>query len=123
MGVSRFKYISLAVLILIVVGTAAILFTRSPDTKGLSGEDYKFTDVFIEMALAREMAGNDLDSLSVLYANIFERNDIDSLWLLGYISNISLDTERHKSVWDVIIEKLDSLKRNSEPDSSKNPPP
>jgi hypothetical protein len=70
------------------------------------------------MALAREMAGNDLDSLNVLYTNIFGQYDIDSLWLLDYISKISPDAEKHKQVWDVIIEKLDSLKRHPEPDSS-----
>ncbi|UCE65489.1 MAG: hypothetical protein JSU85_11540 [Candidatus Zixiibacteriota bacterium] len=118
MGVNRLKHISISILFLIIVGGAAILFTRSTDTKGLSAEDYKFTDVFVEMALAREMAGNDLDSLNVLYTNIFEQNNIDSLWLLGYISNISLDVEKHKLIWDVIIEKLDSLKRNPDADSS-----
>lgn len=123
MGVSRLKRISISALFLIIVGGAAVLFTRSTDTKGLSVEDYKFADVFVEMALAREMAGNDLDSLNTLYTNIFEQFDMDSLWLLGYISNISLDAEKHKLVWDAIIEKLDSLKRNSEPDFSKNPPP
>ena len=91
---------------------------RSPKIKGLSPDDNKFTDVFIEMALAREMAGNDLDSLNVLYTNIFEQYNIDSLWLLDYISNISYDTEKHKLIWDTIIEKLDSLKRNPGPDSS-----
>jgi hypothetical protein len=118
MEVSRLKRIFISVLFLIIVGGAAVLFTRSSGTKSLSAEDYKFTDVFIEMALAREMAGNDLDSLDVLYANIFEQHDIDSLWLLDYISNISLDAEKHKLVWDAITEKLDSLKRNPDADSS-----
>ena len=48
------------------------------------------------MALAREMAGSNLDSLNVLYTNIFEQYDVDSLWLLGYISNIPHDAEKHK---------------------------
>jgi len=70
------------------------------------------------MALAREMAGNNPDSLNVLYTNIFEQHGVDSLWLFGYISNIPHDAEKHKLIWDMIIEKLDSLKRDPEPDSS-----
>lgn len=118
MGVKRFGYITLAVLILAIIGIAAILLTRSSTRKGLSAEDYRFADVFMEMALAREMAGNDLDSLDVLYNEIFERYDVDSVWLNDYISSISYNADRHKKVWDVIIAKLDSLKRNPEPDSS-----
>lgn len=118
MGVKRFGYISLAILILVIIGIAAILLTRSSGRKGLSSEDYRFADVFMEMALAREMAGNDLDSLDVLYNQIFERYDVDSVWLNDYISSISYDADRHKQVWDAIIAKLDSLKRNPEPDSS-----
>ncbi len=118
MGVRRFSYISAAILVLLIIGIAAIMMTRSAGRKGLSAEDHKFADVFMEMALAREMAGNDLDSLNVLYSGIFERYDVDSVWLYDYISTISYDAEKHKRIWDVIIAKLDSLKRNPEPDSS-----
>ncbi|UCC78971.1 MAG: hypothetical protein JSW64_11930 [Candidatus Zixiibacteriota bacterium] len=118
MVVRRSSYISIAVLIISIIGIAAILLTRSAGRKGLSAEDDRFADVFIEMALAREMAGNDLDSLDILYSGIFERYDVDSIWLYDYISTISYDAERHKQIWDVIIERLDSLKRNPETDSS-----
>jgi hypothetical protein len=118
MGANRVRKISAVILALAIAGTAAVLLTRSPDVENFSDEDDKFTAVFVEMALAREMAGNDLDSLRILYDDIFERNDVDSLWLLNYITNISNDTEKHKIIWDVIVEKLDSLKNAADPDST-----
>lgn len=120
MGANRVRKISAAILVFAIAGAAAVLLTRSPDPGDLSPDDHKFAVVFVEMALAREMIGNDLDSLRILYDNIFEQNGVDSLWLLNYITNISNDAEKHKLVWDVIVEKLDSLKNAADPDSLTN---
>jgi hypothetical protein len=112
------RAIKLTVLILIIAAAVtAILLTRSRDGQTLSPEDDKFANVFIDMALAREMAGNCPDSIDILYDHIFEQYDVDSTWLLNYIAGISSDAEKQKVIWDVIVEKLDSLKRNPETDS------
>jgi len=105
------------ILVIAVAVTAVVLLSRSRDRQALSPEDDKFANVFIDMALAREMAGNDPDSLDILYGDIFEQYDVDSTWLLEYIAGISSDADKQKVVWDVIVEKLDSLKRNPVPDS------
>ena len=119
MGVSGIKKLIIAIIILAAAGTAALYLTRSHAHKGLSREDYRFADVFIEMAVAREMAGNNLDSLDVLYAGIFKRYDTDSLWLFDYISKMSYDSEKNKIIWDMIMEKLDSLKGIPDSDSAE----
>jgi hypothetical protein len=118
MGANRVRKLSALILSLAIAGTAAVLLTRSPDAGSFSVEDEKFTVVFVEMALAREMVGNDLDSLRILYDEIFQRNEVDSLWILNYITDISNDTEKHKLIWDVIVEKLDSIKNSATPDST-----
>lgn len=120
MGVNRVRKISALILVFAIAGTAAVLLMRSPDEDNFSIDDDRFTVVFVEMALAREMVGNDLDSLRILYDDIFRRNDVDSLWLLNYITNLSGDTEKHKLIWDIIVEKLDSIKDSAAADSTTN---
>jgi len=106
------------ILVLAIAGAAAVLLTRSPDTEQLSPRDDRFTNVFVDMALAREMAGNDLDSLRILYGDIFDQYDVDSLWLYDYITEISGNTEKHKLIWDVIVEKLDSINNTVDQDTT-----
>jgi len=105
------------ILVIAIAVIAVVLLSRSRDRQALSPADDKFANVFIDMALAREMVGNDPDSLDILYGDIFEQYGVDSTWLLEYIAGISSDAEKQKVVWDVIVEKLDSLKRNPESDS------
>ena len=117
MAANRAIRITVFILIIAVAVTAVVLLSRTRDRQLLSPEDDKFANVFIDMALAREMAGNDPDSLDILYGEIFKQYDVDSTWLLNYIAGISSDAEKQKVIWDVIVEKLDSLKRNPETDS------
>jgi len=117
MAAKRAIRITVFILIIAAAVTAVVLLSRTRDSQVLSPEDDKFANVFIDMALAREMAGNDPDSLDILYGGIFEQYDVDSTWLLEYITGISNDAEKQKVIWDVIVEKLDSLKRNPETDS------
>ena len=70
-----------------------------------------------DTTLAREMAGNDPDSLESLYRDIYENHNVDSTWISNYISEISYDVDKHKQIWDLILVKLDSLRKNPEPDS------
>jgi hypothetical protein len=118
MGLRKLKFIFVAVLMIAVIGTAAFLYTRSVDDKSFTERDNRFTDVFIEMALAREMVGDNPDSLDTLYSEIFKKYGVDSTWIFNYIASISDNAEKNKEIWDVILEKLDSLRKKPPPDST-----
>lgn len=117
MAANRARKILAAILIVAVAGSAVVFLTGSPDKEKFTREDDKFASVFVQMAVAREMAGNDRDSLKILYENIFRQYAVDSLWLVDYLSSLSDNTEKHKMIWDVIVEKLDSLNSNPERNS------
>ncbi len=120
MGANSRRFSFFAAIILVIAGTAIIFLLRSRDTNILSEQDGRFVKVYIEMALASEMAGNNLDSLNLFYEGIFESNGVDSVWMLNYVSKISYNTEKHKIIWDKIVEKLDSLRQNPDPDTTQN---
>ena len=120
MGANSRRYSFFVAIILVIAGTAVIFLTRSRDTNILSDQDNRFVKVYIEMALASEMAGNNLDSLNLFYERIFEGNEVDSVWMLDYVSKISYNTDKHKLIWGKIVEKLDSLRQNPGPDSTQN---
>jgi hypothetical protein len=117
MGANTGRYSFFAAIILIIAAAAIVFFWRSKNISSFSIEDDKFVTVYIEMAVASEMAGNNLDSLNLFYERIFNSNGVDSSWMFDYVSKISYDAEKHKLIWDSIVEKLDSLRKNSGPDS------
>jgi hypothetical protein len=120
MGVSgRRNVIALLFIIAAIAGT--IYFISSKKQAGiLQPDDIEFADVYTDMALARESAGNNTVRLDSLYFEIYERHGIDSAWLINYANAVSYDAERQKKIWDYIVEKLDSLKTAPESGSSLN---
>ena len=118
MGVSGRGKILLFLIVFAAI--AAILFIISGRRQAdvLQPDDIKFAEVYAEMALARETAGDNPDYLDSLYSGIYERYDVDSSWLFDYASTVSYDAEKQKMIWDSIVEKLDSLKTTRDPDSS-----
>ncbi len=118
MGVNARRYSFFAAIMLIIAVAAIVFSWRSKNVNSFSSEDDKFVTVYIEMALASEMAGNNLDSLNLFYERIFDSSSVDSSWMFDYVSKISYNTEKQKLIWDSIVEKLDSLRKNPAPDSA-----
>ena len=117
MGLKGIKYILIAVLVAAAAGTAIILSTGSPQNNDLNENDKLFINLYIELALAREMAGNNQDSLKMKYDDIFQTYGADSLWMFNYVTTISQNTDKQVKIWDMILEKLDSLKTSEDADS------
>ena len=117
MGLKRIKYILIAVLVAAAAGTAIILSTGSPQKNDLNENDKLFINLYIELALAREMAGNNQDSLKLKYDDIFETCGADSSWMFNYVTTISQNADKQVKIWDMILEKLDSLKTSEAADS------
>jgi hypothetical protein len=105
-------------LLVAITAIAVLQFQRSRRAGRLSADDERFVSTYTELAIAREMFIGDPDSLVSVYERIFLQNGTDSTWMLDHILIISDDTERQLLLWDRIVDRLDSFKRNQLPDTA-----
>ena len=112
------RLLTIIVLLAAITAIAVLLFQRYQHTSRLSTDDERFVSTYTELAVAREMFTGDPDSLALVYERIFLQNDTDSVWMLHHIESISDDTKRRLMLWDIIVDRLDSLKRNHLPDTT-----
>ena len=112
------RLLTIIVLLATVIAIAFLQFQRYRHTTRLSADDERFVSTYTELAVARVMFTGDPDSLALVYERIFLQNETDSAWMLQHIESISDDTKRRLSLWDRIVERLDSLKKNHIPDST-----
>ena len=110
MGVSGRGWIVLLLIIIIAASAAGYFIYGTRKTDVLRSEDLKFVEIYTEMSVAREMAGRDSLLLDSLYSDIYDRYNIDSTWLLNYVSAVSGKAEKQKMIWDAVVARLDSLK-------------
>ena len=112
------RLLTIIVLLAAITAIAVIQFQRYRHTGRLSADDERFVSTYTELAVAREMFAGDPDSLASVYERIFLQNGTDSTWMLHHIESISHDTKRRLILWDRIVDRLDSLKRNHLPDTT-----
>jgi len=94
--------------------TAAILFSRSLQSSQHLRDDGKFIKTYVELAVARQICGNNPDSLTILFDDIFKSNRADSAWMERYIKGIGKNPGRYEKIWQSIVDALDSLKNESD---------
>lgn len=112
------RLLTTIVLLAVVAAIAVLQFQRYRLNSRLSTDDERFVSTYTELAVARVMFTGDPDSLTSVYERIFLQNGTDSAWMLHHIESISDDTKRRLLLWDRIVDRLDSLKRNHLPDTT-----
>ena len=115
MGVSGRRILILILIVIAAVAVACYILFGAKKTDILDAKDIKFIDVYSEMSVAREMAGDDTIYLDSIYSEIYKRYDVDFSWIVNYVAGVSGDAGKQKRIWDDIVARLDSLK--SLPDS------
>jgi hypothetical protein len=109
------RLLPIILLLAIVTAIALLQLQRSRRAARLSVEDERFIATYTELAVAREIFSGNSDSLASVYQRIFLQNGTDSTWMLDHIRSMSDDTERKLLLWDRIVDRLDSLKKDSYP--------
>jgi hypothetical protein len=126
MAVNRRWKLIILLIVLAAIAAAVYLMLHKKEAIPLQPDDIRFVEVFTEMALARQAAGDNYDYLDSLYSVIYKKYDVDSTWLFDYASKASNDAEKEKKIWDLIVGKIDSLKTvadsgmNQQSESSSN---
>lgn len=118
MGVSRRRKIIILLVILAAIALAAYFFLHKRRSSLLQPDDIKFVEVYTEMAVARQAAGDDFNYLDSLYSVVYKKYDVDSAWLFNYAAKTSNSARKEKEIWDLIVERLDSLRTALDSDSS-----
>jgi hypothetical protein len=110
--------VKLALIFLVIfAGIAMAINIRSRLFDYHKSQEKRFVSTYLAMSVARERFINDPDSLKTTLKDIFEKYGTDSVWMADYGKGLSIDLKRGNRIWADITTKLDSLRKESNPDS------
>jgi len=116
MAVKPFAKLAL-ILFVILAGIAVIMGARSRLLSNRKSKENRFVSTYLAMSLARESFLGNPDSLSIALKHVFDKYGTDSVWMADYGKRLSVDLKLGNRIWADITTKLDSLKKESNPDS------
>ena len=116
MAVKPFAKLAL-ILFVILAGIAVTMGARSRFLNYRKSQEKRFVSTYLAMSLAREKFIGNPDSLSIALRRVFDKYGTDSVWMADYGKKLSIDLKLGNHIWADITTKLDSLKKEPNPDS------
>lgn len=106
------RYVIIFVSLAAIAAIAALYYSSNSSRFRKSSEDQKFARTYAELALAREIYGNNPDSLEAAFQRIFRSNGCDSTWMYNHLKKIA-DPRRYDDILKDVTSYLDSLTKAS----------
>jgi hypothetical protein len=116
MAVKPFAKVAL-ILFVILAGIAVTMGARSRFLNNRKSQEKRFVSTYLAMSLAKERFIGNPDSLKIALMDAFDKYGTDSVWMADYGKRLSVDLKLGNRIWADITTKLDSLKKESNPDS------
>jgi hypothetical protein len=103
--------------LVILAGIAVTIGARSRLLNYRKSQEKRFVSTYLAMSLAKERFIGNPDSLSIALRDVFDKYGTDSVWIADYGKGLSIDLKRGNRIWADITTKLDSLRKEPNPDS------
>jgi hypothetical protein len=104
------------IFLVILAGIAVAIGARSRLLNYSTSQEKRFVSTYLAMSLARERFIGNPDSLKIALKDVFEIYGTDSVWMANYGKRLSIDLKLGNRIWADITTKLDSLRKNPNPD-------